>query len=263
MSGRAIQPEEVFSGRAENYAAARSGYPRELFAWLMESARLAPGAVAADVGAGTGKFTESLLDCGLAVHAVDPNAQMLEQAIARLLAHPDFYPHLGSGEATGLPNASVDLVTCATAFHWLDADAFARECRRILRPGGKVLLTWLVRDESTPVNRAHMDVLRAFCPNFTGLAHGYDESLPRLSRFFASQEMRSFDADAVYDRATFVRRSLSSSYALRPEDARYADFVAALGALFDAWAEDGRVCVRTRAVCYLGAPAEPKGEENA
>lgn len=82
-------------------------------------------------------------------------------------------------------------------------------------------------------------------------------------RFFASQEMRSFDADAVYDRATFVRRSLSSSYALRPEDARYADFVAALGALFDAWAEDGRVCVRTRAVCYLGAPAEPKGEENA
>ena len=87
MSGRAIRPEEVFSGRAENYAAARSGYPRELFAWLMESARLAPGAVAADVGAGTGKFTESLLDCGLAVHAVDPNAQMLEQAMARLLAH--------------------------------------------------------------------------------------------------------------------------------------------------------------------------------
>ena len=40
MSGRAIRPEEVFSGRAENYAAARSGYPRELFAWLMESARL-------------------------------------------------------------------------------------------------------------------------------------------------------------------------------------------------------------------------------
>lgn len=215
------------------------------------------------MGAGTGKFTESLLDCGLAVHAVDPNAQMLEQAMARLLAHPDFYPHLGSGEATGLPDASVDLVTCATAFHWLDADAFARECRRILRPGGKVLLTWLVRDESTPVNRAHMDVLRAFCPNFTGLAHGYDESLPRLPRFFASQEARAFDADAVYDRATFVRRSLSSSYALRPEDARYADFVAALGALFDAWAEDGRVCVRTRAVCYLGAPAEPKGEENA
>ena len=170
---------------------------------------------------------------------------------------------MGSGEATGLPDASVDLVTCATAFHWLDADAFARECRRILRPGGKVLLTWLVRDESTPVNRAHMDVLRAFCPNFTGLAHGYDESLPRLSRFFASQEARAFDADAVYDRATFVRRSLSSSYALRPEDARYADFVAALGALFDAWAEDGRVCVRTRAVCYLGAPAEPKGEESA
>ena len=123
MSGRAIRPEEVFSGRAENYAAARSGYPRELFAWLMASARLAPGAVAADVGAGTGKFTESLLDCGLAVHAVDPNAQMLEQAMARLLAHPDFYPHLGSGEATGLPDASVDLVTCATAFHWLDADA--------------------------------------------------------------------------------------------------------------------------------------------
>ncbi|MGI5883587.1 MAG: class I SAM-dependent methyltransferase [Candidatus Spyradocola sp.] len=262
MSPAEPRPEAVFSGRAQDYAAARSGYPRDLFLWLTEAARLAPGAIVADVGAGTGKFTESLLDCGFTVHAVEPNAEMLETAMSRLLAHPDFYPHLGRGEATGLPDASVDLVTCAAAFHWMDADAFAQECRRILRPGGQVLLTWLVRDELAPLNRAHAELLRAFCPGFTGLAHGHDECLPRLSRFFASYQTRAFDADAVQDREAFIRRTLSSSYALRPDDAVYADFVAALGALFDDWQEGGRVRVRTRALCYLGAPADPKGEEH-
>ena len=67
---------------------------------------------------------------------------------------------------------------------------------------------------------------------------------------------------AVSRMSSAARRTLSSSYALRPDDAAYADFVAALGALFDDWQEGGRVRVRTRALCYLGAPADPKGEEH-
>ena len=62
------------------------------------------------MGAGTGKFTESLLDCGLAVHAVDPNAQMLEQA-ARLLAEAKALHDQLEGYYTGAMDfAAVDAV---------------------------------------------------------------------------------------------------------------------------------------------------------
>ena len=249
-----------FAGRAEDYAAARSGYPQALFDWLEARVPLA-GARAADIGCGTGKFTEGLLSRGAVVYALDPDAQMLEKAMARLLREPGFYPRLGRAERTGLPAQSLDIVTCASAFHWLDAPAFARECRRLLRPGGKVLLAWLAREEEAPLCRDLGEVLRAFCPAFTGLAHGLAESLPRLPAFFAAYETASFAADARQDEETFVRRVLSSSYAPRPADETYAAFTVALRARFARHAQGGFVTVPTRAVCFLGEPV--KGEDDA
>ena len=46
-----------------------------------------------------------------------------------------------SGEATALPAHSVDLVTVAQAFHWLDEEKFKKEMMRILRPEGKTYET--------------------------------------------------------------------------------------------------------------------------
>jgi SAM-dependent methyltransferase len=48
-------------------------------------------------------------------------------------------------EASGLADASVDLVTVAQALHWFDRDAFWREARRVLRPGG-VIAVWSYDD---------------------------------------------------------------------------------------------------------------------
>ncbi len=43
--------------------------------------------------------------------------------------------------ASGLPSSTVDLVTAAQAVHWFDRDAFFREARRVLVPGG-VIAVW-------------------------------------------------------------------------------------------------------------------------
>jgi len=44
-------------------------------------------------------------------------------------------------DASGLASSSVDIVTVAQALHWLDRDAFYREARRVLVPGG-VIAIW-------------------------------------------------------------------------------------------------------------------------
>lgn len=243
----------LFSGRASAYETGRSGYPQALLDHLYGAEGLSPASVVADVGAGTGKLTRELLARGSTVYAVEPDAGMLARARAALSDYPRFFPVAATAEHTTLADASVDWVTCASAFHWLDAPAFAAECRRILRPQGRVLLLWLVRDAEDPFNRAHAAVLAAHCPGFTGLSHGHDACAPHLNRFFrGSFSALRFDASVLQGREAFVQRSLSSSYAPRPGQPEYGPLISALEALFEAHQQEGQVLVRTSCAAYLG-----------
>ena len=98
-----------------------------------------------DLGAGTGKFTRSLVERGLDVIAVEPDDVMRLTLTAVL---PTVRAPAGTGESIPLPDASVDLVTIAQAWHWMDAARAAVEIARVLRPGGSLALVWNIRDES-------------------------------------------------------------------------------------------------------------------
>lgn len=64
---------------------------------------------------------------------------MRREAERELSGFTGFIPVDAAAEDTGLARHSVDFITVAQAFHWFDAVRFREECRRILRPGGKVV----------------------------------------------------------------------------------------------------------------------------
>ncbi|WP_066741336.1 class I SAM-dependent methyltransferase [Cupriavidus sp. D384] len=134
-----------FSTQADTYARGRPDYPAELGTWLRDTPGLAPGKTVVDLGAGTGKFTRLLLPTGASVIAVEPVDAMRAQLSARL---PEVRAVQGSAESMPLPDASVDAVVCAQAFHWFANPAAMREIARVLKPGGRLGLIWNVRDES-------------------------------------------------------------------------------------------------------------------
>lgn len=124
-----------FSAQAGAYARFRPTYPPSLFAALAD---LAPGrARALDVGTGNGQAAVALADRFDEVVAVDPSAEQ----IARATPHPRVRYAVAPAERTGVDDRSVDLVCAAQAAHWFDADAFAAEVRRVLRPGG-IVAVW-------------------------------------------------------------------------------------------------------------------------
>jgi ubiquinone/menaquinone biosynthesis C-methylase UbiE len=125
----------LFASVAREYASFRPGYPAELFEWLARSC--ARRDAAWDCGCGSGQASTALAQHFAAVSATDVSAEQL--AAAR--PHPRVNYSIAAAERSGLPDASVDLVTVAQALHWFDVDAFYAEARRVARPGA-VLAVW-------------------------------------------------------------------------------------------------------------------------
>lgn len=131
-----------FSAQSADYAAHRPGYPDALLDWV---AALAPARDAAwDCGTGSGQAAVALAERFAVVHATDASAAQLAHA----RPHPRVRYAVAPAEASGLPGASVDLVTVAQALHWFDLDRFWAEARRVLRPGG-ALAAWTYGDVRT------------------------------------------------------------------------------------------------------------------
>ncbi len=135
---------EGFAREAASYARGRPDYPPQLAPWLTGPLGLAPGRRAADVGAGTGKFTRLLLATGADIVAIEPVAPMRAQlaGIAGVEALD------GTAQSLPVADGSLDAIVCAQAFHWFAHRAVLDEFARALRPGGRLGLVWNVRDES-------------------------------------------------------------------------------------------------------------------
>lgn len=121
----------------------RTGYsPRVLKALAGYIGAWREGFALADVGAGTGKLTENLLELGLDVTAVEPNDAMRAEGQLLLGEHDRLRWRAGSAETTGLPDRSVDWVLMGSSFHWTRPAEALDEFQRILRPGGFFTAIW-------------------------------------------------------------------------------------------------------------------------
>ncbi|PWK92882.1 methyltransferase family protein [Fulvimonas soli] len=239
----ANDPTRRFSDRVADYVRHRPDYPPALLHWLRRELGASPSWRVADVGAGTGIASKMFLDAGYRVTAVEPNAPMREAAVAWLGGDPRFRAVDGAADATGLPDASVDLVAVAQAFHWFDPPAARREFARILRPGGLAAIWWNSRRlAGTPFLEGYEALLREYGTDYAAVAerHADDASMRawfgtglRGEAHFAHAQRLDFDG--------LLGRLLSSSYAPRPGHPRHEPMKRALRALFDTCAVDGTV----------------------
>jgi SAM-dependent methyltransferase len=93
-----------------------------------------------EVACGTGPGLGYLGTLARSVKASD----LTPSIVARAKAHygDRFDISVGDATATGLPDQSVDVVLIFEALYYIpDPEKFAAECRRILRPGGMVLVS--------------------------------------------------------------------------------------------------------------------------
>ena len=238
-----LTPTTRFSNLAETYAKHRPSYPAAAIDYIVTTAELSDMSLVADIGAGTGISTRLLAERGIPVIGIEPNEPMRTQAEQTSWPGPGPQPRYqnGTGEATGLPDASCDAVLSAQAFHWFDGPHALAEFERILKPGGWVFLMWNERDPSAPFTRAYGDVFLQFtdAAEIEGKRYRAGDILLNWPHLIDVERV-SFKHKQVMDEAGLIGRAASVSYA--PSDpVENARLAADLRALFGKWQKDGHV----------------------
>ena len=127
--------KDYFSKQSKAYQQFRPSYPQALFDFF--ESLLPDGAIIWDCAAGSGQASVHYSDKVACVVATDQS----DKQLAHAPAHPRVHYAQSMAEVTPFPDHSVDMVTVAQALHWFDFDAFFREAKRVVRPGG-VVAAW-------------------------------------------------------------------------------------------------------------------------
>jgi ubiquinone/menaquinone biosynthesis C-methylase UbiE len=103
-----------------------------------------------DVGCGTGVFTERLRAAlhHVEVYGVDLVAEMLQKGKARWRSQREHVlPVQGDSERMPFPSGCFDIVTCSNSFHhYPRQDRAVMEMKRVLKPGGRLMIVDGYRD---------------------------------------------------------------------------------------------------------------------
>ncbi len=140
---------KYFETVAPKWDALRQGFFSETVREkTFEAAGVVAGKIAADIGAGSGFVTEGLLRRGLRVIAVDRSEAMLEEMRRKFGKGGAVEYRIGDAESLPLEDRSVDYVFANMFLHHVESPLAAlREMARIVKPGGRLVITDLDRHD--------------------------------------------------------------------------------------------------------------------
>lgn len=243
-----MNPTTRFSNRVENYVKYRPAYPKEVVSFLEGRKIINPQSVIADIGSGTGISAKLFLDNACTVYGIEPNEPMRKAGESYLASYPKFHSINATAEETTLPNQSVDCIIAAQAFHWFNTEKCKAEFKRILKPGGYIVLIWNDRlIDTTPFLKAYEQLLLTYAIDYTQVNHRNIDSkqIAHFFSFFTSSKENSGEIhlnNAQQLNYNGIKgRLLSSSYVPSEGNVNYSPMLAELEQIYKQYNQNGEV----------------------
>jgi len=212
---------DTYNRAADAYRAVRPAYPTAVYDRIASyGSFLSADPRVLEIGAGSGQATRQMLRRGWRVVALEPGDDLAYAARADLGEFEHVEVRTSRFEDADLVDAGFDLVTAATAWHWVDPSVGLPKAARALRAAGTLAVWWNAHVPDTtdprwaPIRQVYEDV----APHLARLAPltpdrpDYDPVAElTASEWFTHVEHHDFPFTATYTATEFL--SLISTYA--------------------------------------------------
>ncbi len=161
--------KHTFGMIAEQYDAARPGYPAAVIDTVLAPFEAGTPLHVLEIGCGSGQATRLFAERGHDIVATDLSADLVATAQQRLAAFPNVRFATGAFEELALSDSAFDLVISAQAFHWIDPAVGLPKAARLLKPHGRLALFWnFIQYDATPLLQAVRGACVSHMPAFAG-----------------------------------------------------------------------------------------------
>lgn len=169
-----------------------------------------PGERVLDIAAGTGTSSAALAKSGAEVIALDFSAGMVEEGRRR---HPDLTFVQGDAEKLPFGDAEFDAVTISFGLRNVQRPQVAiAEMRRVLKPGGRVVICEFSRPPLAVLRAGYHAYLRYVMPLIAGVASSNPEAyrylFESIREWPAQPELARWLRDAGFERVGYRNLTL-------------------------------------------------------
>lgn len=128
--------ETTFDSAALDYEKSRPTYVPEIYGDILRYTPIGPESDVLEIGVGTGKATQPILDTHCRFVGIEPGEQLADFAQERFQTYKKFTLLNQTLQDFVCADNSFDLIFAATAFHWIPEEYGYTKIFRLLKPGG-------------------------------------------------------------------------------------------------------------------------------
>jgi len=233
----------MFDDKLEHYNQYRPNYPLNLIHYLKKIGILKQSDLIAELGCGTGKFTDLLLQNGNVVHGVEPNREMYAYLKRKYAYSPRLILYQSKAENSFLPEKYFDLVSSAQSFHLFEPSKAKTEFYRILKPNGFVLLIWYFWNMKFEISHKIRELFYQYGDKLVQ-PNRLNVGLETIRAIFLPNAVFHNKIDTIkqkFSKDYFLNSMLSSSYAPSSNHILYNEYQENVNMLFDKYSHDGYI----------------------